>query len=319
MNANELIESYISDVARLLPRTQRADVARELRTLLHDELSDRAAEAGHDPDERTAHDMLIAFGRPAEVAARYRPAHPIIDPADTRRFLRVTVIGMAVIWLLGLLDVLRRHPAGSLDDALIVLQSWWLGVAIPSLWWPGVVLLFFALAAWTRRRRPSRATWKPRPADRDHINRPARTAALIFFVCGTLVLLDPPAALDLVTGGRLPVNPLTYDDDFYHHRAPWLLTAMVLHLALFAVLIVHGRWRPSTRRIDIAMNLVICGLLTWILLAGDIFTARPADQITKTVIVLIVLTALVDVAQKLRRERRRVSYATPLPRLRGGS
>ena len=42
MNANDLIDSYVADVARLLGRKQRDDVAFELRALLVEELDAKA-------------------------------------------------------------------------------------------------------------------------------------------------------------------------------------------------------------------------------------------------------------------------------------
>jgi hypothetical protein len=309
LNADQLIESYVSDVAKLLPRAQRADVAHELRTLLRDELADRTGAAGRGPDEETVRDLLDGFGRPADVAARYRPAMILIDPADSRRVLRISAIGMAVIWLLGLLDVIGGRPIDSLDGTLYALSTWWFEVAIPSLWWPGVVFAFFATASWTHRRWPATARWKPKPVDRDRISRIGVGAALVFFVCGTLVLLNPTWVIDGLIGGRMPVGALAYDHDFYHQRAPWLLALMVTHLALYVVLLVQGRWHSLTRRIDVGLSLAICGVLTWILLVGDIFVGRPADQTVKGVIVLIMVSALIDVSQKLRLERRRSMYA----------
>ena len=70
MHANEVIESYVLDVARQLPRRQRNDVALELRSLLHEELSALAAKQGQAPDQAMAMRMLASFGRPAEAAAR---------------------------------------------------------------------------------------------------------------------------------------------------------------------------------------------------------------------------------------------------------
>jgi hypothetical protein len=42
MHATEVIESYINDTVRLLPRRQRDDVATELRSLLNEELRAQA-------------------------------------------------------------------------------------------------------------------------------------------------------------------------------------------------------------------------------------------------------------------------------------
>ncbi|GAA1018046.1 hypothetical protein Aple_068780 [Acrocarpospora pleiomorpha] len=311
MHPDDLITNYVDDVARLLPRGQRRDVAFELRTLLADELAARAADAGRDADEEMARDLVLGFGRPAEVAARYRPALTLIDPADTRRFIRLAVVGVAVIWLLGLVDALVAQPVRSAWDVLSVLGAWWTGIGVPALWWPGLLVVCFALVAWQRRRRPEMPVWKPRRQDRDGINRIGFAAGIAAAVCGLLVLLNPGTLLDYVYDGRAAASAyqaFAFDEDFFRQRAPWLLALIILHLALYAVLIVRGRWQPLTRRIDIGLTVVVCGALTWVLLAGDIYTARPTDQLVKALIVLIVLGSLVDAGVKLRRELRHATY-----------
>lgn len=312
MNPDDLLESYVSDVARRLPRAQRADVALELRTLLRDELLARADAEGRPVDEEMARALLVGFGRPAEAAARYRPTPVIIDPADSRRFLRLTVTGVAVIWVLGLVAVLRQRPIGSTGDVLAVLGTWWAEAGVQALWWPGLLVVGFAAAAWVRRHRPGMAVWRPRRRrERDQVNRLGYAAALVFFVVGILVLANPAVILDQAFGGRAApaaYQALAYDAEFFRHRAPWLLVLMLLHLALYATLIVQGRWRPLTRQIDIGLSLVMCGVLAWVLLAGAIFQARPTDDLVKAVILLIIITALLDVSVKLRRERRRITY-----------
>ena len=73
MHASEVIETYIDDTVRLLPRRQRDDVATELRSLLNEELHARAQESGRPPDESLALSLVRDYGRPNEVAARYQP------------------------------------------------------------------------------------------------------------------------------------------------------------------------------------------------------------------------------------------------------
>ena len=46
MHATEVIEAYIDDTVRLLPRHQRDDVAAELRSLLNEELNARTRDSG---------------------------------------------------------------------------------------------------------------------------------------------------------------------------------------------------------------------------------------------------------------------------------
>jgi hypothetical protein len=158
MNANDVIESYVADVAAKLPRKQRNDVAFELRSLLAEELQGKADAAGRAADATMATELVNAFGRAAEVAARYQPKLTVIDPADGHGFVRASVIGLAIIWMPGLL--LRLEEASESGRSLLLtLQNWWFSTIIPSLWWPGVLVVAFGLAAWARRRWPA-TMWK---------------------------------------------------------------------------------------------------------------------------------------------------------------
>ncbi len=49
MPATDVIEAYIDDTVRLLPRRQRDDVATELRSLLNEQLQAQAQESGRPP------------------------------------------------------------------------------------------------------------------------------------------------------------------------------------------------------------------------------------------------------------------------------
>ena len=93
MGANDVIEMYVDDTVRLLPRRQRDDVAAELRSLLNEELRERAADSGRAADDAMALSLVQGYGRPNEVAARYQPAWSIIDPADSKNFVRAAIIG----------------------------------------------------------------------------------------------------------------------------------------------------------------------------------------------------------------------------------
>ncbi|TKK89291.1 hypothetical protein FDA94_10175 [Herbidospora galbida] len=276
MNADQLIDSYVADVARRLPRRQRADVAAELRSILLDELGDRT-----DPD--AARRVVDAFGRPAEAAARYRPPLVLLDPADSRPFLRWSLIGLAVIWALGAASVAQEPGPNPV-------ASWWLGVVIPSLWWPGVLFTGFAVGAYTRRRWPERARWRPRPADTGHVNRWGHAAAWVFYVGGTIALVTLPW--------------LHYDPAFHARRGPWVLALLIVHLVLYAVVIAQGRWNSLTRRLDIGLNLLVGGVLVWAMAAGAVFVEAWVDDLVKFVVIVILLVTAFDVVQKTRRELR---------------
>ena len=306
MNANDVIESYVADVAVQLPRRQRNDVAFELRALIDEGLQDKAEASGREVDVAMALEFLRAFGRPVEVAARYRPALTIIDPADGRSFLRATVIGLVIIWSAGLLASLQQ-PIDSGWDLLQAIGQWWGGIVIPSLWWPGVLVTGFAAAAWARRRRPQGAQWKPRTGDPTPGGRAAMVLALVGMVCGVLVLLDPRWVLDFFWGGRAApqaYEALTYTESFLHRQAPWLLLLLVLEILMFAAAIASDRWAARMRRFETALSLPLCAVMAWTALDGPVFRAQSSDGVARFALVLIILFTLAGIGIKLYRRVR---------------
>jgi hypothetical protein len=310
MTTDVLIELYVADVVKQLPRRQRRDVAIELQALLREELADRAEQAGTEPDEAMTLALLTGFGRPAEVAARYRPAPVLIDPGDSRRFITLSVAGLAVIWVLGLASVLSPLPT-SATGWLEALREFWFGVGLPALIWPGFLVVCFAGAARARRRWPRLAAWRPHGPERDQINRFGLGAALVFFILGTVALVRPDRLLDLLFGGRAApaaYEALAYDGAFLRLRGPLVLAVIVLLLVQLAALVVRGRWEPVTRTVDIALTVVMCAVLTWAVVAGPIYVAAPTDQFVKAVLALIILGSLVDLVLKIRRHLRRRAH-----------
>ena len=315
MNANDVIESYVTDVAMRLPRKQRNDVAFELRALLNEELQAKAEAAGHGADATMATELLRAFGRPVDVAARYRPTLTIVDPADGRNFLRAVVIGLAIIWCLGLLESLQQ-PINSGWDLLGVLGQWWGATVIASLWWPGLLVVGFGMTAWGRRRWPQSSEWKPRAGDCGPVSRVALGMGIAGILCGLFVLIEPRWLLDVVWGGRAApaaYEALTYTETFRQLQAPFLLVLILLNIPLLIAVIVNGRWSPTLRRFEIGLSLVDCAVLTWTVLGGPIFLAPASDQTAKLIIVLIVAATLISIGVKRYRSIR------PTPKLADSS
>jgi hypothetical protein len=300
MNANDVIESYVTDVAVQLPRKQRNDVAFELRALIDEGLQDKADATGRAVDAAMATEFLRAFGRPGEVAARYRPALTIIDPADGRNFMRATVIGLVVIWCLGLLESLQKLT-GSSENVLGLIAQWWLGTAIPSLWWPGMLVVGFAAAAWTRRRWPHASEWKPRTGDRIHGGRVAMVMAVVGMLCGLYVLIEPRWVLDFFWDGRAaPVayEALTYTDTFLRRQGPCLLLLLALYVPLYAMAIVKGQWSDLLRRLETGLGWALCVAMAWTVVDGPVFKAQASDQVVKFFLVLAIAFTLIDFAIK---------------------
>lgn len=300
MNANDVIEAYVTEVAVQLPRRLRNDVAYELRALLDEELQGRSEAAGRAPDAAMATEFLNAFGHPTEVAARYRPTLTIIDGADGQAFARAAIIGLVLIWSLGLWSALQR-PIDSGSDVLLALGQWWTATVLPSPWWPGVLVCWFGLAAWVRRRSPQTAVWKPRDPDRIGGGRTAMVMGVIGILCGVAVLIEPRWLLDLAFGGRAApaaYAALTYADSFRQFEGPLLLGLLLLNIPLLLTVTVRGRWSPWLRRFQLGLGLAISMATVWSVLAGPIFIVSIADQTTRFLLLVVVACTLIGLGIK---------------------
>jgi hypothetical protein len=298
MEAQTVIESYVGDVARRLPRQRRADVAFELTALLGEELAGRAAAAGRASDEAMALELLQAFGRPAEVAQRYGPSAAILDPADTRDFVIAGVVGGLA--LLGLAKLTLHNPVR--DWPTIVVLSWL-----------GFLVLFFGALNWSRRHWPALARWRPR--DPDNANRFASLALVAIIVVGVIAYGAPAWVFAAFTGGaRLPPT-LVYADDFQSLRLPWLLVLWSLTALLLLWVAVEGRWRVLSRRIEATLQAASGVVLVWFLVDGPMFRAADVDRAMKVGLAIAAVIVIADAALKVRRllgrPRPPVDFAPP--------
>ena len=302
MNADEVIETYVDDTVRLLPRRQRDDVAAELRALLNEEMNGRALASGRAPDEALALSLVRDYGLPNEVAARYQPAWTILDPADSTSFMRAAVIGAGSLLVLSALTRLlpSLSRSGVAGDV----------VKIGILAWLGVLVLAFGAKNWIRRYWPATAAWKPR--DRDRVNR-VGTAILVPIATFFVVLYGAPAwVLDQISLGRLDTSWAAYTADFQRLLLPCLIGLMAGLLALLSFVAIQGRWRRLTRRIDIGLNIALAGLILSLALGGNIFQSNVVDQIARNVLALVAAIYVPSVGAMLYGELGRGDRATTL-------
>lgn len=289
MNANQIIEAYVADVAIRLPRARRNGVAFELRTLLHEELQDRADAAGREADAAMATEYLNAFGHPVDVAARYRPQLGIIDPADGPAFLRASVVGLLLIWTAGLLAEWPSLASG--EHTLSVIGRWWVGTVVGSLWWPGVLVTGYGLAHWIRSTRARAPAWAPRSADRIAGSRATLALGLVGIVCGLLVLVQPVRLLEIVLGGQVPDaarQALAYVDDVWRGPMAVLLGLVALNVPLLLWVMVAGQWSAALRRVETALALATCAVMAWTVFAGPVFASAAADKTFRFALVMLI-------------------------------
>ena len=308
---DQLIEAYVLDITRRLPRRIRNDVAFELRALLSEGLRDRAADAGRLPDEAMALDLVREFGRPDDVAARYHPpGEPIIPAAYTSGFAWATAIGMALQWGVSLPLTLSGDLApGVPEDGRFT--AWWVSYGLGAFGWPGFLVTMMLIAGGVRRIWPPKASeWTPRTKiDRDHVNRPAMMLGLGLALCGVATWV---CIAWIVTTFESPFSrALALDPGFMAARAPAVLLFWASGIALLVVLIVEGRWRSLTRRVDLASKVAACALFLWFVMGGRIFVTDAADEMTKVFLVLFIVMIACEISFSVWRQRARIRQPQP--------
>ena len=93
-----LLDKYVAEVGKYLPRKNRADIEAEIRSTLEDMLEERTQ--GKSPaEETTVMDLLKEYGSPREVAATYQTHQHqyLIGPRLFPIFERVVRIVLAIV------------------------------------------------------------------------------------------------------------------------------------------------------------------------------------------------------------------------------
>lgn len=312
MDPNAIIDSYVADVVRHLPRRQRADVALELRSLLDEELEGRAADAGRPADSALAMELLTTFGAPRDVADRYRPAgFTIIRPSDAPRFAWVALGGVALIWAITLpATMVGVIPVTGWDYGADTwwgrLTVWWLGFGIGAIWWPGAVFIYALIEALVEYRRESRSdAWTPtapRTIDRDLISRPAMVVAIAAGALGATAVIALPWLASWAPGLPEPaIEALALDPGFLQWRAPWVLALWAMELVLYTLVLFAGRWTAPTLRARSVLSLAAAGLLLWWSLAGPAFLSPAADSAARFLFAALAIYPAIDAVMAFRR------------------
>jgi len=250
----ELIERYVNDVGRRLPKKQRDEVRRELRSALLDAVETPEGE----PTEEMVVEALIQLGPPEEVAASYRPANRyLIGPDLYPDFKRV--LGIVVTVLLSLLvgAFAMSFLPGRFDSAELGNRLFGLiGSMFDVLWvtLAVVVLIFAGLQRLEVRPNREARKWDPLmlPAvrDVDLIGRGELAFGLV--VGGTFLALlhvfKDVIGIVVNPGGEMLLN------DIVVRYLPWVSAALLLGMALHAYLFWRGRWEWPTRIADFAID-----------------------------------------------------------------
>lgn len=282
----DFIERYVQEVARRLPRDQREDVTRELRSSLEDSLESRAGAPLDQIDEDSAIELLLDFGSPQDVAASYRTGPDyLIGPAHYPSFLKTMKIAVAVIGGLIALSLLA-DVAGSSGDigelarigaqAISDIQGGFLALL-------GLVVFIFAIIERTSTPKwASQDDWDPRdlPPIIEDANQVDPTGTIVGLALSAIALL-----LINLYPEWFQVRVFANGDEFTYPLVGTELRIevvifsiyLVLGIVLAIVLLMRKRWQLQTRIADATISAILVLLLARLWSKADLLLPAQTD------------------------------------------
>lgn len=293
----DLIDRYVYEVGRHLPRKSRVDIQAELRSVLNDTLEARVE---GEPEEEDVVALLKEFGQPEKVAASYRPESQYLIGPGLFPIFR-TVVGIAFLVMVIVHLVLFAVLLFTNPDPLKALDvlSGFVGSALSVL--GTIVVVFYVLQSFDLRLAKPSEEWNPHdlpiPDAKNEINR----GGIIFDIALALVLLVAllvfPTRLGVVVTPGTPV--LT--DPVISSYIPWIVAALFIGLVVDIVLLWRRYWQIGTRVAKIAANLFTLAVIA-VLISGHaawlaqhtgsgffgVMTSLPVGEVSEAELTLII-------------------------------
>lgn len=262
----ELIDRYVYEVGRHLPRKNRADIKAELHSTLVDTLEARVE---GEPTEDDVVAMLKEYGSPQEVAASYWPeGQYLIGPKLFPLFQMVVGIALLVfvivqLVLLGIAVVFDQEVLTFLN--VLDIFSELVGSVFTAF---GIIVLVFAVLQYFDVKPDTEVEeWNPRRLPEieevETISRAGRVAEITISLVFIAFLLFLPDYIGFVVtpGMEVILNPVIIS------YIPLIILALLLSIALDVILLWRGRWETGTRLAKIGTNLFGMYVL-YVLLTG---------------------------------------------------
>jgi hypothetical protein len=251
-----LIDKYVAEVGKYLPRRNRADIEAEIRSTLEDMLDERTRGASQ-ADEATVIQLLREYGTPRKVAESYGAKQYLIGPRLYPTFILVTQIAISVLLVLslvglglGLADSDLTGPGfiSTVGESLLDL----IGGLIAA--FGNIVLVFAILERTLPAEEFEKETdeWDPAELasepDPDKVSFGEQIASILFTAAFLIVLNLYPGIIGF---GFFQNDEWTFispilSDAFFSYL-PWINILGVLEIVLSIILLRQGFWQTWTR------------------------------------------------------------------------
>jgi hypothetical protein len=287
-----LIDKYIAEVGKHLPRRNRADIEAEIRSTLEDMLEERTQ--GSSPaDDATVMAVLKEYGAPSQVAAKYKTHQYLIGPRLFPIFEKVVKIVLAVVAgasLIGLAASLAQ--SGLTGPEFVSAIGKWIGGLFTGLIAAfGNIVIVFAIIERTKAADEFEKEvdeWDPKELEReqdpDEVDRGDHIGTIIFSTLALVVFNLYPDLLSIryLSDGSWVTMPLL--TPVFFSFLPWINLMAVLQIIYSSFMLGQRTWQPWTRIVDIVLDLAGMVLAVLILQTPGITTVTPTALATMGIV-----------------------------------
>ena len=323
-----LIDKYIAEVGKYLPRRNRADIEAEIRSTLEDMLDER--KQGEGPaDEAAVIQLLKDYGPPRKIAESYGAKQYLIGPRLYPTFILVTQIAISVLLVimlvglgLGLADSELSGPDFLLTvgESLLDLLSSLIAVF-------GNIVLVFAILERTlpagefekevEEWDPEKVASEPDP---DRVSFAEQIFSIVFTAAFLMVLNLYPGIIGFgffQNDEWVFITPLLSDAFFGY--LPWINILGLLEIVLSIILLRQGLWQTWTRITravlelgNIALAVAMLRGPSLVAMSANDFTGTPlaesapvfvrvAEWVPTLVLTIVIIVASIEVGQMVYR------------------
>lgn len=284
-----LIDKYVAEVGKNLPRNQRADIEKEIRSTLMDMLEERGQASLE--NEAVVVALLKEYGEPRKVAESYIGPRHLIGPRLYPTFELILKIVMAAVLGAGLLGygvsaAVTKSFAGT--EFFSFLGQFWLGLFGGMLNTFGIIVIVFAIL---ERVLPAKEfekeeeEWDPanlaKEPDPDEVKISDAIATIIFTVIGLAVLNLYPDMIGIFfnTDGEWTFIPMLSKAFFTY--LPWINLIGVAQIFFNLYQLRERVWTTFTRVCNIVIE-VSTIVLAIAMLSGPSLVSLGADKLAGT-------------------------------------
>lgn len=284
-----LLDRYVAEIGKGLPRKNRADIETEIRSTLQDMLDERSTRTGKPADEAMITELLKEYGAPAKVAASYRGPQYIVGPKMFPFFelvLKIVLTVLVAVSLAGFGISFVSHNSG--PEFIQALGKWaaqLYGALISAF---GSIVLVFAILERVlpaSKFEKEMEDWDPSELEREpdpaEVKPAERIVGIGVTVLGLVILNVYPDLVGpgFVIDGRWTFIP-ALSAAFFRYL-PWINVLGLLHIGLNLVLLRAGQWKAYSRAADLALD-VAGAVLAGFMLAGPALIDLPASKLAGT-------------------------------------